>query len=80
MSRTRTVLLDVDGTLVDSNYHHALAWYRAFRSLGETFPVWRIHRLIGMGGDQLVPALGGRTWRPGSATRRGSAGCGRPTR
>jgi HAD superfamily hydrolase (TIGR01509 family) len=59
MSRTRTVLLDVDGTLVDSNYHHALAWYRAFRSLGETFPVWRIHRLIGMGGDQLVAALGG---------------------
>jgi HAD superfamily hydrolase (TIGR01509 family) len=59
MSRTRIVLLDVDGTLVDSNYQHALAWYRAFRSLGETFPVWRIHRLIGMGGDQLVAALGG---------------------
>ena len=52
-------ILDVDGTLVDSNYQHALAWYRAFRSLGETFPVWRIHRLIGMGGDQLVGALGG---------------------
>jgi HAD superfamily hydrolase (TIGR01509 family) len=52
-------VLDVDGTLVDSNYQHALAWYRAFRSLGETFPVWRIHRLIGMGGDQLVAALGG---------------------
>jgi beta-phosphoglucomutase-like phosphatase (HAD superfamily) len=80
MSRTRTVLLDVDGTLVDSNYHHALAWYRAFRSLGETFPVWRIHRLIGMGGDQLVAALGGGTWRPGSATRHESAGCGRPIR
>lgn len=52
-------VLDVDGTLVDSNYQHALAWYRALRSLGETFPVWRIHRLIGMGGDQLVAALGG---------------------
>lgn len=52
-------VLDVDGTLVDSNYHHALAWYRAFRSLGETFPVWRLHRLIGMGGDQLVAAIGG---------------------
>jgi HAD superfamily hydrolase (TIGR01509 family) len=52
-------VLDVDGTLVDSNYQHALAWYRAFRSLGETFPIWRIHRLIGMGGDQLVAALGG---------------------
>ncbi len=52
-------VLDVDGTLVDSNYQHALAWYRAFRALGETYPVWRIHRLIGMGGDQLVQALGG---------------------
>jgi HAD superfamily hydrolase (TIGR01549 family) len=55
----RIAVLDVDGTLVDTNYQHALAWYRAFRSLGETFPVWRIHRLIGMGGDQLVSALGG---------------------
>jgi HAD superfamily hydrolase (TIGR01549 family) len=52
-------VLDVDGTLVDTNYQHALAWYRAFRSLGETYPVWRIHRLIGMGGDRLVGALGG---------------------
>jgi HAD superfamily hydrolase (TIGR01509 family) len=52
-------VLDVDGTLVDSNYQHALAWYRALRSVGETFPVWRLHRLIGMGGDQLVGAIGG---------------------
>lgn len=59
MSSPRIAVLDVDGTLVDTNYQHALAWYRAFRSLGETFPVWRIHRLIGMGGDQLVAALGG---------------------
>jgi len=59
MSSPRIVVLDVDGTLVDTNYQHALAWYRALRSLGETFPVWRIHRLIGMGGDQLVSALGG---------------------
>jgi HAD superfamily hydrolase (TIGR01549 family) len=59
MSIPRIAVLDVDGTLVDTNYQHALAWYRAFRSLGETFPVWRIHRLIGMGGDQLVAALGG---------------------
>ena len=50
-------LLDVDGTLVDSNYQHAIAWYRAFRENGVTLPVWRIHRHIGMGGDQLVPAL-----------------------
>ncbi|HXV02528.1 MAG TPA: HAD family hydrolase [Gaiellaceae bacterium] len=50
-------LLDVDGTLVDTNYHHALAWYRAFRAHGIALPVWRIHRHVGMGGDQLVPAL-----------------------
>ncbi|TFV62768.1 UNVERIFIED_ORG: HAD family hydrolase [Bacillus sp. AZ43] len=59
MTAARIAVLDVDGTLVDTNYQHALAWYRALRSLGETFPVWRIHRLIGMGGDQLVAALGG---------------------
>jgi HAD superfamily hydrolase (TIGR01509 family) len=52
-------ILDIDGTLVDTNYQHALAWYRAFREHGFTLPVWRIHRHIGMGGDQLVPALVG---------------------
>jgi HAD superfamily hydrolase (TIGR01509 family) len=50
-------LLDVDGTLVDTNYQHALAWYRAFCECGVTLPVWRIHRHIGMGGDQIVRAL-----------------------
>ena len=50
-------LLDVDGTLVDTNYHHALAWWRTFRRHGITLPIWRIHRHVGMGGDQLVPAL-----------------------
>ncbi|HZA80703.1 MAG TPA: HAD family hydrolase, partial [Actinomycetes bacterium] len=34
-------VLDVDGTLVDTNYHHAIAWYRAFREHGLTLPVWR---------------------------------------
>jgi HAD superfamily hydrolase (TIGR01549 family) len=53
----RAVILDVDGTLVDTTYHHALAWYRAFAANGIVLPVWRIHRHIGMGGDQLVPAL-----------------------
>jgi HAD superfamily hydrolase (TIGR01549 family) len=53
----RAALLDVDGTLIDANYHHALAWYRAFRAHEIRLPVWRIHRHIGMGGDQLVPAL-----------------------
>jgi HAD superfamily hydrolase (TIGR01549 family) len=53
-------ILDVDGTLVDTNYHHAIAWYRAFRQNGVMLPIWRIHRHIGMGGDQLVEALGGK--------------------
>ena len=52
-------ILDVDGTLVDSNYHHAIAWYRAFRQHDLVLPVWRIHRHIGMGGDQLVVAVAG---------------------
>jgi len=56
----RAALLDVDGTLVDSNYQHALAWYRAFRQSGIVLPLWRIHRHVGMGGDQLVPALAGK--------------------
>jgi HAD superfamily hydrolase (TIGR01509 family) len=50
-------ILDIDGTLVDTNYQHALAWYRAFRQHGIVLPIWRIHRHIGMGGDQLVGAL-----------------------
>jgi HAD superfamily hydrolase (TIGR01549 family) len=50
-------ILDVDGTLVDSNYFHAIAWYRAMRRHDHTPPMWRIHRAIGMGSDQLVPAL-----------------------
>ena len=54
-----TVILDVDGTLVDTNYHHAVAWYRAFRRYGVTVPVWTVHRHIGMGGDQLVGAVAG---------------------
>jgi HAD superfamily hydrolase (TIGR01509 family) len=52
-------ILDVDGTLVDTNYHHALAWFRAFRRHGIVLPLWRIHRHVGMGGDQLVGALAG---------------------
>ena len=55
----RAAILDIDGTLVDTNYHHALAWYRAFRQHDVVLPIWRIHRSIGMGGDQLVAALAG---------------------
>jgi HAD superfamily hydrolase (TIGR01509 family) len=52
-------ILDIDGTLVDTNYHHALAWFRALRQHGQVVPIWRIHRHIGMGGDKLVEAVCG---------------------
>lgn len=54
-----TLVFDVDGTLVDTNYQHAVSWYRAFRRFDITPPLWRIHRAIGMGGDQLVEAVAG---------------------
>jgi len=54
-----TAVLDIDGTLVDTNYHHAIAWFRAFAHHGLVLPIWRIHRHIGMGGDQVVTALCG---------------------
>jgi HAD superfamily hydrolase (TIGR01509 family) len=50
-------ILDIDGTLVDSNYFHAVAWYRAMVAHGHSVPMWRIHRAIGMGGDQMIGAL-----------------------
>lgn len=50
-------ILDIDGTLVDTNYQHALAWWRAFKKFGIVLPTWRIHRHVGMGGDHLIEAL-----------------------
>ena len=55
----KIAILDVDGTLVDTNYHHAIAWFRAFRRHDVTVQVWIVHRHIGMGGDQLVAAVAG---------------------
>jgi len=52
-------ILDIDGTLVDTNYHHAMAWYRAFHQHEIVLPIWRIHTHMGMGGDQLVGSLCG---------------------
>jgi len=52
-------VVDVDGTLVDTNYHHALAWFRAFRAERIVLPMWRLHRHIGMGGDKFVSAVAG---------------------
>jgi HAD superfamily hydrolase (TIGR01549 family) len=57
MPEPPAAILDVDGTLVDSVYHHALAWHRAIRRSDLEVPVWRVHRLIGMGGDQIVKTL-----------------------
>jgi HAD superfamily hydrolase (TIGR01509 family) len=59
ISRSQTVVFDVDGTLVDSNYFHVIAWQRAFRRDGRTVAAADIHRLIGMGGDQMLPVLVG---------------------
>jgi HAD superfamily hydrolase (TIGR01549 family) len=55
-----TAIFDVDGTLVDSNYQHAMAWFRAFRRHDIVRPLWRIHRAIGMGGDILVKEVAGQ--------------------
>lgn len=55
----QAAILDVDGTLVDTNFHHAIAWYRALRQHELLIPIWRIHRSIGMGGDQIVTGLAG---------------------
>jgi HAD superfamily hydrolase (TIGR01549 family) len=52
-------IVDIDGTLVDTNYHHTVAWGRAFADHSIRVPHWRIHRHNGMGGDQLVAAVAG---------------------
>jgi HAD superfamily hydrolase (TIGR01509 family) len=51
----KVVMLDVDGTLVDTNYLHVEAWARAFRALDECVPRAAIHRQIGKGADQMIP-------------------------
>jgi HAD superfamily hydrolase (TIGR01549 family) len=50
-------ILDIDGTLVDTNYHHAMAWHRALHAHGHQIQMWKVHRHIGMGGDQILDAL-----------------------
>jgi len=54
-----TAILDIDGTLVDTNYQHTIAWARALRRYEIVIALWRIHTHIGMGGDQVVEALCG---------------------
>jgi phosphoglycolate phosphatase-like HAD superfamily hydrolase len=55
----RVLIFDVDGTLVDSTYQHAIAWQRAFADCGIELPAWRLHRQIGKGGDRLVTDVAG---------------------
>lgn len=57
MATISTVLFDVDGTLVDTNYLHAVTWWEAFRQYGHHVPMARIHRAIGMGSDKLLDHL-----------------------
>lgn len=61
MTTSRAVLLDLDGTLVDSLYQHVVTWARAFREHGHDVPLWRIHASIGMGSDRMIPWLLGGT-------------------
>lgn len=51
------VLFDIDGTLLDTNYLHTVAWWYALQEAGEDIPMARIHPLIGMGSDQLLTEL-----------------------
>jgi HAD superfamily hydrolase (TIGR01549 family) len=56
---TLGAIVDIDGTLVDTSYHHTVAWGRAFTDHGVDVPLWLVHRHNGMGGDQLVAAVAG---------------------
>jgi HAD superfamily hydrolase (TIGR01509 family) len=53
------VILDIDGTLLDSNDAHADAWVDVGREFGYDIPWEKARRLIGMGGDKVLPALTG---------------------
>jgi len=55
------ILLDLDGTLTDSVYQHAIAWCKALELAGITLSVWRIHRRIGMSGGLLAESLARET-------------------
>ena len=55
----RRAILDIDGTLVDSNYHHVIAWHRAFAASGLELPAWKLHRHVGMGSDRFVGEVAG---------------------
>ncbi|MFJ6378406.1 HAD family hydrolase [Kitasatospora sp. NPDC092039] len=57
MTKAPAALFDVDGTLLDTVYFHALAWWEALRQHDRTVPTARVHRAVGMGSDQLLDHL-----------------------
>src|SRR4051812_39207675 len=65
----RTILLDIDGTLIDSNDAHARAWVDSLSAHGYVVPFEQIRPLIGMGGDKILPELTGLDPESGEAER-----------
>ena len=63
------VLLDIDGTLIDSNDAHTRAWVGALAEHGYAATFQQVRPLIGMGGDKLLPTLVGLDAESGEATR-----------
>jgi HAD superfamily hydrolase (TIGR01549 family) len=51
------MIFDLDGTLVDSVYQHAMAWYEAFLGCGIEIQAWQVHRRVGMNGEMLTRAI-----------------------
>jgi HAD superfamily hydrolase (TIGR01509 family) len=69
MADRTAVLFDVDGTLVDTNYLHTVAWWRAFRTEDITIPMSWLHATVGKGTDQFLPAILGDDLDPELARR-----------
>jgi HAD superfamily hydrolase (TIGR01509 family) len=55
------ILFDVDGTLVDTNYLHVVAWWQAFRAYGHTIEMRRLHETVGQGADRFVESILGHS-------------------
>lgn len=69
MKHVHAVLLDIDGTLVDSNDAHARAWVKALAASGREVPFSAVRPLIGMGGDKLLPRVSGLDAERGEGKR-----------
>ncbi|SEB95557.1 HAD family hydrolase [Streptomyces sp. TLI_105] len=69
----RAALFDVDGTLVDTNHLHVVAWWEAFRQGGHQVPTHAVHRAIGLPGEQLIDHLLGDSRDPSDDDRLSTA-------